>query len=289
MPGGCCRSERGGLLFFCLRAGDGGFNRRFTRVHRFSGDRRRGLQRFGLLFLCFGAGDGGFYCGFARVRLGCGVFAGGLLCLTGAGLGFARFAGGNDFAVIRLAACLNHNRLSGGSLFFAHASQRRVNRLLILGRRLHRSLLMTLGAGDFLPLKARLSCFKAGFGFRVALFFLGDGVDFRLFLAEILHQRNIAWTDPGAGAAFDTIGQIIGRRFIVLLAFTEPVKLLRQQVRRAGVGAGAATNAAFLFRLFAHLLRRGGKQAVGDLHDRHIQPGQGKAHQRAAHDHHLVG
>jgi hypothetical protein len=39
----------------------------------------------------------------------------------------------------------------------------------------------------------------------------------------------------------------MGGGFIVLLAFAEPVQLLRQQIGRAGVGTGAAANAAFLF------------------------------------------
>ena len=80
----------------------------------------------------------------------------------------------------------------------------------------------------------------------------------------------------------------MGWRLIVQLAFAVPVQLLRKQIRRAGVGTGAAANTAFFFLLFTHLGRGRGEQAVGDFDYRHIEPRQGKAHQRAAHDHHLV-
>ena len=80
----------------------------------------------------------------------------------------------------------------------------------------------------------------------------------------------------------------MGCRLVVQLAFAVPVQLLRQQIRRAGVGTGAAANTAFFFLLFTHLGRGRGEQAVGDFDYRHIEPRQGKAHQRTAHDHHLV-
>ena len=74
----------------------------------------------------------------------------------------------------------------------------------------------------------------------------------------------------------------------MLLAFAEPVQLLRQQIGRAGIGAGATANAAFfLFRL-THLGRRWRQQTVGDFDHRNVQPGQGKAHQRATHNDHLL-
>ena len=76
--------------------------------------------------------------------------------------------------------------------------------------------------------------------------------------------------------------------FVVLLAFAEPIKLLRQKIGRAGVRAGAAADAAFfLFRL-AHFARRRRQQAVGDFHDRHVEPRQGEAHQRPAHNYHRI-
>jgi hypothetical protein len=77
------------------------------------------------------------------------------------------------------------------------------------------------------------------------LIFKANFVYLGLFLAEILHQRNAAWAYPGAGPAFDAVGQIMRGRFVVLLAFTEPVQLLRQKVGRAGISAGATANAAF--------------------------------------------
>ena len=77
--------------------------------------------------------------------------------------------------------------------------------------------------------------------------------------------------------------------FLVLLAFTEPIKLLRQKIGRTGVRAGAAADAAFfLFRL-THFACRRCQQAVGDFHHRHVEPRQGEAHQRPTHNHHRIG
>ncbi|MNV40021.1 hypothetical protein D3C71_1316210 [compost metagenome] len=80
----------------------------------------------------------------------------------------------------------------------------------------------------------------------------------------------------------------MGCGFIVQLAFAEPVQLLRQQIGRTSVGAGATADTAFFFLLFAHLTCRRGQQTVGDFDDRNVQPGQGKAHQRPAHNDHLI-
>ncbi len=146
---------------------------------------------------------------------------------------------------------------------------------------------MTLKTCRFLTLQTGLTCFKTDFRLGGTLLFLRDSVDLGLLLAEILHQRNIAWADPGTGPALDTVRQVMGSGFIVLLAFTEPVELLREQIRRAGVGAGATANAAFLFLRLAHFAGRRGQQAVGDFDHRHVQPRQGEAHQRPAHDHQL--
>ena len=140
----------------------------------------------------------------------------------------------------------------------------------------------------FFTLKSGLSGLKAGFCFCSTFFFLTDGVNLRLFLAEVLYQRDIAWTYPCTCPAFNAVSNVVGCRFIMLLAFTEPVKLLRQKIGRAGIGTGATANTAFFFLRFTHFTGRGRKQAVADLHDGNIQPGQGKAHQRTAHDHHLV-
>ncbi len=147
---------------------------------------------------------------------------------------------------------------------------------------------MTFLASEFLALKSCLTRLKTGFRFGRALLFHRNGVNLCLLLTEILHQRNVAWADPGTGTALDTVGKIVRLRLIVQLTFAVPVKLLRQQIRRAGIGTGAAANTAFLFLLFAHLCWGRGEQAVGNFHHRNIQPRQGKAHQRAAHNHHLV-
>ena len=174
-------------------------------------------------------------------------------------------------------------------MFIPYPGQGGANRLLIFGGRLNGGFFMPLGARGFLTLQARLSGLESGFGFRSALLFLTNRRDLGLFLTEVLHQRNITWTYPRAGAALDAVRQIMGSGFIVLLTFAEPVQLLRQQIGRAGVSAGAATNAAFLFLRFAHLAGGRRQQTVGYLHHRDVEPRQGKAHQRAAHDHHWLG
>ncbi len=208
------------------------------------------------------------------------------LRLTRTRLRLAGFTRGDHGAVIRFFACGDHNRLVIDFLP-AHAGQRRLNGVLILAGRLSSRFLMTFKARGFLSFETGLACFKARFGFGGAFFFFSDGANFRFFLTEILHQRNIARADIGAGAAFDAVSQIVSSGFIVLLADAEPVKLLRQQIGRAGVSAGAATDAVLLFLRRAHLGCRGSQQAVGDFHDRHVKAGQGKAHQRPAHDHQL--
>ena len=141
----------------------------------------------------------------------------------------------------------------------------------------------------FFTFKARLSGFKPSFCFCGALFFLTNGVNLGFFLTEILYQWNIAWAYPGAGTALNAVDDIMGRCLVVLLPFTEPIKLLWQEIRRTGIGACATANAAFLFWRFTHFTGRGGQKTVGYLHHWDIQPRQRKAHQRPAHNHHLVG
>ena len=148
---------------------------------------------------------------------------------------------------------------------------------------------MALKASGFLTFQTLLAGFKARLGLSGAARLLANGGDLGLLLAEVLHQRNVARADPRAGAALNAVGKIVCRGLVVLLAFTEPVKLLRQQIRRAGVGAGAAADAALLLLLFAHLAQGRSQQAVGYLDHRYVEPRQGEAHQRTAHDHHLFG
>ena len=80
----------------------------------------------------------------------------------------------------------------------------------------------------------------------------------------------------------------MGGGLIVLLTFAEPVKLLRQEVCRAGVSTGTTADTTFFLYGFAHFRSRRGQQTVGDFHHRNVEPGQSKAHQRAAHNHHLI-
>ena len=147
---------------------------------------------------------------------------------------------------------------------------------------------MAFLTGDFFALQSRLTCFETCLGFRGAFFFHGNGINLGLLLTEVLHQRNVAWADPGAGAAFNAVGQVMGFCLVVQLAFAVPVQLLREQIRRAGIGTGAAADATFLFLFFTHFGWGRGEQTVRDFHYRNVQPRQRKAHQRAAHDHHLV-
>ena len=137
---------------------------------------------------------------------------------------------------------------------------------------------MALQTSGFFTFKSTLARFKPRFRFSSPQRFLLHGANFRFFLTEVLHQWDIAWADPGTGSAFNTIRKIMRGRFIVLLAFTEPVKLLRKQVCRAGVGAGATANAVLLFLRFAHFITGWRKQAVSDFNHRHVKPGEGETH-----------
>ncbi len=160
---------------------------------------------------------------------------------------------------------------------------------MIFSRRLNGSAFVTFKTGCFFTFESRLSGFKSRFRFSGTFFFLTNGINLGFFLTEILHQWNIAWAYPGAGTAFNAVRDIVRRCFVVLLPFTEPIKLLRQEIGRTGIGACATANAAFLFLRFSHFTGRGRQKTVGYLHHRYIQPRQRKAHQRPAHNHHLVG
>ena len=149
-------------------------------------------------------------------------------------------------------------------------------------------LFMTRFTSLLFTLQTCLTRFEAGFGLQRAFRFQIDSAQFRFFLTVILHQRDITRADIGAGTAFDAVINMVGTRFIVIAALAVPVKLLRQQLSRTGIGTGRATNAGLLFVVITHLTGRGRKNTVGNLHHRHIQRWQGKAHQRTAHDHHLT-
>ncbi|CAI1162696.1 Uncharacterised protein [Serratia grimesii] len=79
--------------------------------------------------------------------------------------------------------------------------------------------------------------FVTRLGFGGACSFLINGFDLSLFLTVILHQWDIARADKSTGAALDAIEQIMIAGFFVFFPAAEPVKLLRQQTRRAGVNA----------------------------------------------------
>ncbi|MNC34940.1 hypothetical protein D3C75_834010 [compost metagenome] len=137
---------------------------------------------------------------------------------------------------------------------------------------------MALKASGFFAFEPRLARFKALFGFSGAFGFQLDFTYLGFFLTEILHQRNIAWANVGASPAFDAIFEIMGLRFIVLLPTAKPVELLWQKICRAGISAGAATNAALFFLLLTHFESGRCQQTVGNFDDRNIQPRQAKAH-----------
>ena len=201
-------------------------------------------------------------------------------------LRFTRFAGGDHLAVIRLLAVDRRDRRFG--IFAAHARQRGLHRaLIVVGQ---------FDGGFFVPLFARqLLAFQTGqFGFVTRLGLGGarrlqiDSLDLGLFLTVVLHQRDVAGADERAGAAFDAVEQVMVARLVVLLSAAEPVQLLRQQPGRACVYAQATADAGLLRLLRRHFIDRRRQNAVADLDDRHIQRGQGEAHQRAAHDYHLL-
>ncbi len=261
--------------FTGFRTGNSGFNSRFTRIN--GGRFYVSLVRLRCL-TGFSAGNSSLDGRFTRIRFWlCGAGLG-LLGLTGTSLCFTRFARGNGFAIVRALTRWDHHILSGGGFLLANTSQGGINGVLIFRRRLNRCFFMTFFAGGFFSLQTQLAGFKACFGLGSAFLFLGDGVNLGLFDAEILHQRNIARANPGAGTAFNAVGQVMGFCFVVDLTFAVPVKLLGQQIRRTGIGAGAAAYAAFLFLFLAHLADGRGQQTVGNFHHRDIQPRQGKAH-----------
>ena len=120
-------------------------------------------------------------------------------------------------------------------------------------------------------------------------FFLTNGVNLGFFLTEILYQWNIAWAYPGAGTAFNTVGDIAGRRFVVLLPFTEPVKLLWQEIGRTGIGACATANAAFSSGVSPISLAEGPEDSWLSSPLGLSSHGGVKTHQRPARNRHLVG
>ncbi len=147
---------------------------------------------------------------------------------------------------------------------------------------------MPLFARQLLALQAGQLGFVTRLGLGGARRFQIDSLDLGLFLTVVLHQRDVAGADERAGAAFNAVEQVMVARLVVLLPTAEPVQLLRQQPGRASVYAQAAADAGLLRLLRRHFIDRRRQNTVADLDDRYIQRGQGEAHQRATHDHHLL-
>ncbi len=102
--------------------------------------------------------------------------------------------------------------------------------------------------------------------------------------AVVLHQRNAAGADVGAGPALDAVEQVLTLELIVVLAQGKEMQLLRQQAGRAGFGAQAAADAGLRRRWRRQFITGAGEQAVGGLDEGGIQALQGKAHHWPAHD-----
>ncbi len=147
---------------------------------------------------------------------------------------------------------------------------------------------MTRFTRQFLAFQACLTRLKARLGFCCTFRLKIDSAQLSFFLPVILNQRNIAWTDIGAGAAFDTVIDIMRARFFMIAALAIPVKLLRQQLRRTGIRAGAAADTGLLFLRCSHFAGGRRQNTVGNFYHRHVEGGQGKAHEWPAHDHHLT-
>ncbi len=86
---------------------------------------------------------------------------------------------------------------------------------------------MALFTRQFFTFQTRQLGFVTRLGFSRACRFQIDGLDLGLFLAVVLHQRDIARADKGAGTTFNAIEQIMIAGLFVFFAAAEPVKLLR--------------------------------------------------------------
>ena len=266
------------LLLFqlaCFGTGNSRFDGGFARINLFF------WLRISLLLFqlaCFGAGNSRFNCSFTWISNGCSVVSLLQFCLFRSGLRFTGFPCCNNCTVIRAFARFNHNRLCSLGLFLFHPRQSGSNRIFIFGCRLNGCALMSFKASRFFALQTSLARFETRFGFCGALFFLTNSRNFSFFLTEILHQGDIARANPRASPTFNAVGNVMRGGFIVLLTFAEPVQLLRQKIRRAGVSTGATTDATLFFLWFAKFIGRGSQKTVGNLYDRDNQPRQGKAH-----------
>ena len=286
------RRSRGIRLLLCLfglHARQGGRNGRFTRIVLCC--RRGGVVCRRRLFARFHAGQRRGHGGFTRVVAGgrrwrFRFHLGSQLGTTFARLRFTCFAGSDHLAVIRLLAVDRRNRRFG--ILAAHARQRGLHCALIVVGQFDGGLFMSLFTRQFFTLQTRQLGLVTRLGLGGARRFQIDSLDFGLFLPVVLYQRDIAGADERAGTAFDAVEQVMVARLVVLLPAAEPIQLLWQQPGRASVYAQAAADAGLLRFLRRHFIHRRRQNAVADLDDWHVQRGQGEAHQRAAHDHHLL-
>ena len=158
-----------------------------------------------------------------------------MLSTTFTRLRFAGFAGGDHLAIVRCLSADGAGCRHG--IFTAHAGQGGLYRILIAVGQFDGRFLVTLFARQFFTFQTGQFGFVTGLGFGGARGFLIDGFDFGLFLAVVLHQRNIAGAYKGAGTALNAVEQVMLAGFFVFFATAEPVKLLWQQARRAGINA----------------------------------------------------
>ncbi len=156
---------------------------------------------------------------------------------------------------------------------------RRLGTCGAFGAGLALGLLLFLGTAQTL-----LAQFEALLGVLGLLLLLLQLADLALGGAVVLHQRDARWTDVGAGAAFDTVEQVMGLELFVFLAESEEVQLLWQQADRTGFGAFTTANTGQRWWWRRQFFKRAGQQAVGGLDHRYLEGRQGEAHHRAAHD-----
>ncbi len=123
----------------------------------------------------------------------------------------------------------------------------------------------------FFPFESCLTRFKPCFRFQRPFGFQIDSPQLGFFLAVILHQRDVAGTNIGAGTAFNTVINMVRTGFIMIAALAVPVKLLRQQLSRAGISTGRAANTGLLLLVVAHFRAGRCQNTVGDFNHRDIQ------------------
>jgi hypothetical protein len=115
------------------------------------------------------------------------------------------------------------------------------------------------------------------------LLLLASLADRTLGGAVVLHQRDAAGADPGAGAALDAVEQVVLLEVCVILGLCVPEQLLRQQRDGADLGAHRAADAGLCRRRRRQFRGTRRQHAVGGLHHRQLGMRQREAHHRPAH------